>query len=203
MPSTAISFGGIGRALRSDLDQGGRSAPRSASGFSGYADVQSLTARLATGCGVPSVLADNDDDPAQSAVSGRPGLPFPLAATSGSISTALTATCCNGWMPSRRAYRWFYGALHTLDFPVLVAHPFLRDGLVVGLCALGLHFLDHRHRHRLAPPGRDALSGQTTAYCSYNKEKLSRPSCIARRHRGYPATPFNRLEIRQTFLSGS
>ncbi|MGY4343863.1 hypothetical protein ACVWXM_000327 [Bradyrhizobium sp. GM7.3] len=42
--------------------------------------------------------------------------------------------------PSRRAYRWFYGALHTLDFPVLVAHPLLRDGLVVGLCSLGFLF---------------------------------------------------------------
>jgi len=31
-------------------------------------------------------------------------------------------------------------ALHTLDFPVLMAHPRLRDILVVGLCLLGLAF---------------------------------------------------------------
>jgi hypothetical protein len=42
--------------------------------------------------------------------------------------------------PSRRAYRWFYSALHTFDFPVLLAHPRLRDVLIVGLCTLGLVF---------------------------------------------------------------
>jgi hypothetical protein len=42
--------------------------------------------------------------------------------------------------PSRRAYRWFYTALHTLDFPALVARPVLRTSLVVVLCALGFAF---------------------------------------------------------------
>ena len=31
-------------------------------------------------------------------------------------------------------------ALHTLDFPVLLAHPHVRSTLVVGLCALGFVF---------------------------------------------------------------
>jgi PepSY-associated TM region len=42
--------------------------------------------------------------------------------------------------PSRRAYRWLYQALHTLDFPALMAHPMLRTVLVVSLCAMGLVF---------------------------------------------------------------
>jgi hypothetical protein len=42
--------------------------------------------------------------------------------------------------PSRRAYRWLYQALHTLDFPALTARPMLRTALVVSLCAMGLVF---------------------------------------------------------------
>jgi hypothetical protein len=42
--------------------------------------------------------------------------------------------------PSRRAYRWLYGALHNLDFPALAARPSLRTGLVLTLCAAGLAF---------------------------------------------------------------
>ncbi|HKA43614.1 MAG TPA: PepSY domain-containing protein [Burkholderiales bacterium] len=41
---------------------------------------------------------------------------------------------------SRRAYRWVYGALHTLDFPALAARPALRTAVVVSLCAAGLAF---------------------------------------------------------------
>ncbi len=41
---------------------------------------------------------------------------------------------------SRRAYRWLYGALHTLDFPVLTARPMLRTGLIVVLCGCGFIF---------------------------------------------------------------
>jgi hypothetical protein len=42
--------------------------------------------------------------------------------------------------PSRRAYRWLYQAVHTLDFPALAARPMLRTVLVVSLCAMGLVF---------------------------------------------------------------
>jgi hypothetical protein len=108
-------------------------------GFLDVHEVQRLTARLAAGCGVPSVLAGNDNYPAQSTVPGAPvyraycgELWFDIDGADGNVLQRLD--------PSRRAYRWFYGALHTLDFPVLVAHPLLRDGLVVGLCALGLLF---------------------------------------------------------------
>ena len=41
---------------------------------------------------------------------------------------------------SRRAYRWLYGALHTLDFPALAARPALRTAVVVSLCAAGFAF---------------------------------------------------------------
>ncbi|WP_441235090.1 PepSY domain-containing protein [Bradyrhizobium sp. 930_D9_N1_4] len=108
-------------------------------GFLGTRDVQNLTARLATDCGRPSALADHDDYPARSTVLGAPvyrsrcgDLWFDLDGADGSVLQRLDA--------SRRAYRWFYSALHTLDFPILMDHPTLRDSLVVGLCTLGLVF---------------------------------------------------------------
>lgn len=102
-------------------------------------EIASLIARLATGCGAPVVLADNDDYPAQSVVPGAPvyrsrcgDLWFDIDGADGRVLQRLDA--------SRRAYRWAYSALHTLDFPVLMAHPRLRNVLIIGLCALGLAF---------------------------------------------------------------
>ncbi|MBB4256314.1 MULTISPECIES: PepSY domain-containing protein [unclassified Bradyrhizobium] len=102
-------------------------------------EIQSLVAHLAAGCGAASVLAGNDDYPAQSAIAGAPvyrsrcgDLWFDIDGADGSVLQRLDS--------SRRAYRWLYSALHTLDFPLLVAHPRLRDTIIVGLCALGLVF---------------------------------------------------------------
>ncbi|WP_314945074.1 PepSY domain-containing protein [Bradyrhizobium cosmicum] len=102
-------------------------------------EVASLVRRLAEGCGAPSVVAVNDDYPAQSIIPGAPvyrsrcgDLWFDIDSADGSVVQRLDA--------SRRAYRWLYGALHTLDFPFLVAHPHWRDVLIVGLCVLGLVF---------------------------------------------------------------
>ncbi|MBR0971170.1 PepSY domain-containing protein [Bradyrhizobium japonicum] len=136
--------GNVYRRDRIDLDGQtlieAEEAPRAGpAGFLDVHEVQRLTARLAAGCGAPSVLADNDDYPAQSIVPGAPvyrsrcgDLWFDIDGADGSLLQRLDA--------SRRAYRWFYSALHTLDFPVLMAHPRLRDVLIVGLCALGLVF---------------------------------------------------------------
>ncbi|KJC48406.1 hypothetical protein UB31_16810 [Bradyrhizobium sp. LTSP849] len=102
-------------------------------------EIQSLVARLAPGCALPVVLADNDDYPAHSILPGAPvyrsrcgDLWFDIDGADGSVLQRLDS--------SRRAYRWAYSALHTFDFPVLMAHPLLRDVLIVGLCALGLVF---------------------------------------------------------------
>ncbi|OKO74853.1 hypothetical protein AC629_34590 [Bradyrhizobium sp. NAS80.1] len=108
-------------------------------GFLSAREVQELTMRLATSCGVPIVLADDDGYPAQSTASGAPvyrsrcgDLWFDIDGADGNVLQRLDM--------SRRAYRWFYSALHTFDFPVLLAHPRLRDVLIVGLCVLGLVF---------------------------------------------------------------
>lgn len=108
-------------------------------GFLSAHEVQGLVTRLADRCDVPSVLAGDDDYPAQSVIAGAPvyrarcsDLWFDIDGADGGVLQRLDA--------SRRAYRWFYGALHTLDFPILMAHPQVRDVLIVGLCALGLVF---------------------------------------------------------------
>jgi hypothetical protein len=41
---------------------------------------------------------------------------------------------------SRRAYRWLYAGLHTMNFPVLTAHPLLRTILIFFLCGCGFVF---------------------------------------------------------------
>jgi hypothetical protein len=41
---------------------------------------------------------------------------------------------------SRRAYRWLFGRLHTLDFPMLQSRPMLRSTIIVALCLCGLAF---------------------------------------------------------------
>lgn len=140
-----FAFGGkIYRRDRTDparqiLTRAGDASRDGQTGVLSARDVRDLMARLATGCGVPSTLADHDDYPAQSTVPGAPvyrsrcgEVWFDIDGADGRVLQRLDA--------SRRAYRWFYSALHTLDFPILMAHPHLRDVLVVGLCALGLTF---------------------------------------------------------------
>lgn len=121
------------------LTRAGEPSRSGQTGFLNAQEIASLIARLASGCSAPVVLADNDDYPARSIVPGAPvyrsrcgHLWFDIDGADGRVLQRLDA--------SRRAYRWAYSALHTLDFPVLMAHPRLRDVLIVGLCALGLVF---------------------------------------------------------------
>jgi hypothetical protein len=102
-------------------------------------EIEGVTSRLATGCGEASVLAADDDYLALSATPGAPvyrskcaDVWFDIDGASGNVLQRLDA--------SRRAYRWLYSALHTLDFPILAAHPKIRSSLIVGLCVLGLLF---------------------------------------------------------------
>ncbi len=136
--------GNLYRRERVGLDRqilvGGREAPRDGRAkFISAPEARGLASRLSPGCDMPSVLAADDDYRAQSALPGAPvyrarcgELWFDIDAADGRVLQRLDA--------SRRAYRWFYSALHTFDFPILMAHPRLRDILIVGLCCLGLMF---------------------------------------------------------------
>ncbi|GMO23049.1 PepSY domain-containing protein [Bradyrhizobium sp. TM233] len=150
LPSSAREaewFAFAGRLYRRDrlaLDSQAVVRPDDASdagqrGFLSAREVGGLTSRLGADCGVPSVLADDDDYPAHSAIPGAPAyrsycgdLWFDIDGADGNVLQRLD--------PSRRAYRWAYGALHTLDFPALLAHPLLREVLIIALCGLGLVF---------------------------------------------------------------
>ena len=124
---------------RQILIRAGDEGPDNQRVFLSPRDVSGLTERLAAGCGAPSLVSANDDYAASPALSGAPvyrarcgEVWFDIDGSNGAVLQRLD--------PSRRAYRWLYSALHTLDFPILLAHPYVRSVLIVGLCALGLLF---------------------------------------------------------------
>ncbi|WP_316161746.1 PepSY domain-containing protein [Bradyrhizobium sp. SZCCHNRI20481] len=103
------------------------------------ADVNAATSRLGHDCARSTEVEPGDDYPFVSDVPGAPvhrvicgDTWYHVDAASGAVLEKLD--------PSRRAYRWLYQALHTLDFPALLAHAALRTVLIVGLCAIGLVF---------------------------------------------------------------
>ncbi|MCK1296822.1 PepSY domain-containing protein [Bradyrhizobium sp. 24] len=116
-----------------DADSGDRT------GFLDLREIELLLARLSANCDVPSPLGEYD---AYAATSAMPGAPvyrckcrdvwFDIDSATGVVLQRLDR--------SRRSYRWLYSGLHTLDFPILLAHPSLRSGLIVGLCSFGLLF---------------------------------------------------------------
>jgi hypothetical protein len=103
------------------------------------ADLAAVVKKLAPNCAaaVPAQATD-----AYAISSSTPGAPvyrivcgdtwFHVDGASGAPLEKLDA--------SRRAYRWLYQALHTLDFPALRARESLRTTLVILLCALGFSF---------------------------------------------------------------
>jgi hypothetical protein len=102
-------------------------------------EIDAATARLGSSCDAARAVAPDDD---YAIASNTPGSLvfravcgddwFNIAASNGAVLEKLDS--------SRRAYRWFYSALHTLDFPVLTARPALRTTLIVALCAFGFVF---------------------------------------------------------------
>jgi PepSY-associated TM region len=102
-------------------------------------EMGSLAERFARGCKPPFVVPADDIYAISSAVPGAP---------------VYRSVCGDVWLdidgangallersdPSRRAYRWLYRALHTLDMPALTSRPALRGALIVSLCGLGLIF---------------------------------------------------------------
>jgi hypothetical protein len=102
-------------------------------------EVTAAARRLAPNCG-PAVAVDASDS--YQVAGTMPGAPiyrtvcganwFHVNGATGALLEKLDG--------SRRTYRWLYSALHTLDFPVLTARPYLRTTLIVTLCGLGLGF---------------------------------------------------------------
>jgi hypothetical protein len=102
-------------------------------------DLRTIANRLEPGCGAAVAVDAHDDYAIVAAVPGAPVYRvvcgddwFYIDGASGALMEKLD--------PSRRAYRWFYSALHTFDVPALTARPALRTVLIVTLCGLGLAF---------------------------------------------------------------
>ena len=114
-------------------------APEPGRAFLQPDEVTAAVRRLAANC-LPAVAVNVIDDyPVHSAMPNAPvyrsvcgDIWFHVDGASGAMLEKLDA--------SRRAYRWAYGALHTLDFPSLIARPLLRTALIVTLCGLGFAF---------------------------------------------------------------
>jgi uncharacterized iron-regulated membrane protein len=102
-------------------------------------EIIAFVERVASGCNVPVIVHADDNYAIAAPMPNAPvyrsvcgGVWFHIDGASGAILERLD--------PSRRAYRWFYSALHTMDFPILSARPTLRSALVVILCGFGLVF---------------------------------------------------------------
>jgi hypothetical protein len=107
--------------------------------FLSAGEIAVAASKLAPACKAPIAIGPDD---AYAASSVMPSAPlfrvvcgndwFYLDGASGELVEKLD--------PSRRAFRWLFRALHTLDFPALTARPALRAALIIALCAAGFAF---------------------------------------------------------------
>jgi len=107
--------------------------------FLGPREVAAFVEHLAGGCKAPFVVDANDD---YAITSRMPNAPV-YRSVCGDVWYHIDGA--DGRMlersdPSRRAYRWLFGALHTMDVPALTSRPRLRGALIVILCGLGFVF---------------------------------------------------------------
>ena len=102
-------------------------------------EISALVERVASGCNVPVIVHADDN---YAIVTPMPNAPV-YRSVCGSIWLHIdgaSGAILERLDPSRRAYRWFYSALHTMDFPILAARPTLRSALIVILCGFGFLF---------------------------------------------------------------
>ena len=138
-------FGFDGRAMRRErldltnqlLTVSGSGSAAAASRIIGAEDAAHAAQQVMPGCGPALVVAQDDSPPVSSNL---PGAPVYRVMCGG---TWLHIDSANGMLlqkldASRRAYRWVYKGLHTLDFPALTARPALRTWLIVLLSIAGL-----------------------------------------------------------------
>jgi hypothetical protein len=137
-------FGGrIFRRERIDLDRQllslagtGADAAMPERAFLRAGEIAAAAGKLAPACDAPVSIGPDDAYASSSVMSSVPLFRvvcgddwFHVDGASGELVEKLDA--------SRRAYRWLFRALHTLDFPALTARPALRAALIIGLCAAG------------------------------------------------------------------
>jgi PepSY-associated TM region len=94
---------------------------------------------ITPGCNNPEVLQTSDDYFVPSSVPGAPVLRSKCGDVWFDIDGA-SGAMLDRFDDSRRAYRWFYEGLHTLNVHMLSSRPTLRTAIITGLCGLGLLF---------------------------------------------------------------
>jgi hypothetical protein len=140
-----FAFGGrIYRRERASPDRQQLFAAGTEDGTAGRAflrrdEIDAAAGRLSRSCDAARAVGPDDS---YAVASNTPGAPvfrvvcgddwFDIDGANGALLEKLDS--------SRRAYRWLYSALHTLDFPVLTARPALRTVLIVALCGCGFIF---------------------------------------------------------------
>jgi hypothetical protein len=103
------------------------------------AELDALAPRLAPGCAAAAIVKRDDDYAFASNTPDAPAFRVPCGGVWFDIDGA-TGALLEKLDPSARIYYWLSDGLHTLDFPVLAAHPRLRAALVVTLCGCGFLF---------------------------------------------------------------
>jgi len=107
--------------------------------FLDRSEVTALVAHLTPGCKAP-VVVDADDNYA--IASSMPNAPV-YRSVCGDVwyhIDGADGVALERLDSSRRAYRWLYSALHTMDIPALTSRPALRGALIVILCGFGVLF---------------------------------------------------------------
>jgi uncharacterized iron-regulated membrane protein len=137
--------GRLYRRERADIDRqhlflaDGETGANTARAFLQADQVAAAASRMSHRC--DAAFAPRPDD-AYAVAASVPGAPvfrvvcgpdwYQIDGASGALLEKLDA--------SRRAYRWLFAGLHTLDIPPLTRRPALRATLIVGLCACGFVF---------------------------------------------------------------
>ena len=102
-------------------------------------EINSAAKQLSRDCGHASAIGPDDPYRAKPELPDAPVFRVICGNIWYEIDSA-TGALLNRLDPSRRAYRWLFGGLHTLDFPPLRSFPLLRTIAIVALCLGGLAF---------------------------------------------------------------
>jgi hypothetical protein len=127
---------GVQRLMQAGPEADAAPAPRA---FLAQGDIDLGAKRFGDDCGHPSVVGVGDPYRTKPAMPDAPVFRITCGDVWFDIDGA-TGALADRLDPSRRAYRWLFGGLHTLDFPPLTSRPWLRTGLIVALCLCGLAF---------------------------------------------------------------
>lgn len=102
-------------------------------------EIRAVASALASGCNAAVAIAAGDNYAIAATMPDAPVYRLACGEVWYHID-AVSGTALEKLDASRRAFRWLYSALHTLDFPALVAAPAVRTLLIVVLCMGGFVF---------------------------------------------------------------